>query len=92
MWEYISLYWREPPLNLNLVYRAYRYPYDWVPQLDRPTETPISRFDNQTFRVPGAAPLGRDRSITVRGAAVGAELEGASCVTPDAPLPLSAGG
>jgi hypothetical protein len=24
VWEYISPYWRQPPLSLNLVYRAYR--------------------------------------------------------------------
>ena len=91
VWEYISPYWRKPPLNLNLVYRAYRYPYEWVPQLERPREQPIARLDVKTFRVPGAAPLGRDRSVAVRGQSSGAE-EGALCVAPDGALPLSAGG
>jgi hypothetical protein len=31
VWEYISPYWRQPPLSLNLVYRAYRAPYERVP-------------------------------------------------------------
>jgi hypothetical protein len=91
VWEYISPYWRKAPLNLNLVYRAYRYPYDWVPQLERPREQAVERLDVKTFRVPGAAPLGRDRSIAVRGATVGAALEGALCVAPEGSLPPSAG-
>ncbi|MEY4582466.1 MAG: hypothetical protein RL701_7169 [Pseudomonadota bacterium] len=45
VWEYISPYWRQPPLNLNLVYRAYRAPYDWVPQLDAPREVSVPRLD-----------------------------------------------
>jgi arylsulfotransferase ASST len=92
VWEYISPYWRKPPLNLNLVYRAYRYPYDWVPQLERPRERAIERLDVKTFRVPGAAPLGRDRSVPLRGIERSDDADGALCVTPDAPVPLSAGG
>jgi arylsulfotransferase ASST len=92
VWEYISPYWRKPPLNLNLVYRAYRYPYDWVPQLERPDERAIARLDVKTFRVPGAAPLGRDRSVAVRGVEPAGGSEGELCVAADAPLPSSAGG
>ena len=40
---------------MNMVYRAYRVPYEWVPQLDRPQETAIAPIDVTTFRVPGAA-------------------------------------
>lgn len=31
VWEYISPYWGKGALGLNMVYRAYRYPFDWVP-------------------------------------------------------------
>ncbi|MEY2934280.1 MAG: hypothetical protein RL033_5029 [Pseudomonadota bacterium] len=92
VWEYISPYWRQPPLSLNLVYRAYRAPYEWVPQLPRPREAKITRLDVKTFRVPGAAASGRERAVQVAGAQTSA---GAFCVTPaDAglPPPLSAGG
>ena len=67
VWEYISPYWGSGHLSLNLVYRAYRYPYSWVPQLPKPVETPIIPLDKTTFRVPGAAPLGRDRVTEIAG-------------------------
>ncbi len=94
VWEYISPYWRKPPLHLNLVYRAYRAPYSWVPQLPEPREVPVARLDVTTFRVPGAAALGRDRVVQVRGVSPSeAEPNGVLCVvTDDAALPLSAGG
>jgi len=66
VWEYISPYWGKE-LKINMVYRSYRVPYEWVPQLDKPTEVPIERIDARTFRVPGAAPIGRVRETTVEG-------------------------
>lgn len=66
VWEYISPYW-DKTLNLNLVYRAYRAPYEWVPQLTKPVETPIERIDVTIFRVPGAAPAGSRKETTVAG-------------------------
>ncbi|WP_437308256.1 aryl-sulfate sulfotransferase [Sorangium sp. So ce388] len=79
VWEYISPYWRKPPLSLNLVYRAYRAPYGWVPQLPAPRQTPVPRLDVATFRVPGAAPLGRDRVVELRDAQ-GYAADGDFCV------------
>ncbi|QGP91384.1 Arylsulfotransferase (ASST) [Neomoorella glycerini] len=66
VWEYISPYWGKV-IKLNMVYRAYRAPYEWIPQLDPPKETPIERLDVKTFRVPGAAPIGRKKETTVEG-------------------------
>ncbi|MBP2641000.1 MAG: hypothetical protein H6Q66_1951 [Firmicutes bacterium] len=66
VWEYISPYWGEK-LNLNMVYRAYRLPYEWVPQLPTPTEVPVKRVNVKTFRMPGAAPAGHLRETTVAG-------------------------
>jgi hypothetical protein len=40
--------------NTNYLYRAYRYPYEWIPQLDRPREIPLQKTDCAVFRVPGA--------------------------------------
>lgn len=69
VWEYISPYWGKARHNLNMVYRAYRAPYAWVPQQEPPREVAIERIDPKTFRVPGAAPLGRDRTVAVAGVA-----------------------
>jgi len=93
VWEYISPYWRKPPLALNLIYRAYRYPYSWVPHLPVPTPTAVRRLDVATFRVPGAAPGGRVRSVPVLGVER-QDVDGAFCVAPTevagAAAPLSA--
>lgn len=62
VWEYISPYWGKH-MKINMVYRAYRVPYEWIPQLDPPKEVPIEPIDVRTFRVPGAAPLG-PREVT----------------------------
>ncbi|MBI5605059.1 MAG: aryl-sulfate sulfotransferase [Deltaproteobacteria bacterium] len=40
VWEYISPYYYEKE-NFNMVYRAYRVPYDYVPQLKKPSEAAI---------------------------------------------------
>ena len=37
-----------------MIYRAYRVPYEWIPQLEKPEETSIEPIDVTTFRVPGA--------------------------------------
>jgi hypothetical protein len=50
VWEYISPYF-EKERNHNLVYRAYRVPYAWVPQVEEPDEIPVPRLDNSKFRV-----------------------------------------
>jgi arylsulfotransferase ASST len=93
VWEYISPYWRQGPLHLNLVYRAYRAPYEWVPQRPLPEETPIRRLDVKTFRVPGAAQPGRERVVEFSSAARAPTYEGALCVVAEGPPPpLSLGG
>ena len=52
VWEYLSPYTGKT-LKTNLVYRAYRLPYEWVPQAARPEELAVARLDNNRFRVPG---------------------------------------
>jgi len=66
VWEYIAPYWGGI-VNINQVYRAYRVPYDWIPQLDKPVQTPIAPVDVRDYRMPGAAPRGADRVIEVAG-------------------------
>lgn len=55
VWEYVNPYFAvENGSRTNRVYRAQRVPYDWVPQLRKPTERPVVPPDITTFRVPGA--------------------------------------
>jgi hypothetical protein len=53
----------------------------------------VRRIDVKSFRVPGAAAIGRDRVVRVQGTEA-AQAEGALCVTTDdeGPPRLSAGG
>jgi hypothetical protein len=66
VWEYISPYWGRK-MNINMVYRAYRVPYEWIPQLEKPEEKPIPRIDCKQFRMPGAAEPGEHGVVTVAG-------------------------
>jgi len=66
VWEYISPYWGKM-MKINLIYRAYRVPYDWVPQVAKPDEKPIERIDVTRFRVPGASQHGPRRVVNVEG-------------------------
>jgi hypothetical protein len=55
VWEFISPYRGRNGRGMNMVYRAYRAPYDWVPQLPTPQQSAIEPLDSRTFRVPGAS-------------------------------------
>jgi hypothetical protein len=51
VWEYLA----PPsagPRPSTAIYRAYRIPYDWLPQVARPKETPVARPDPTHFHVP----------------------------------------
>ena len=66
VWEYISPYWGKI-VPINQVYRAYRVPYEWIPQLQKPEEKGIPKVDVRDFRMPGAAARGAERTIKVEG-------------------------
>jgi hypothetical protein len=51
VWEYIHPVF-SGTRGSNSIYRAYRLPYAWIPQLDRPTELAISPPERGSFRVP----------------------------------------
>lgn len=76
VWEYISPY--KNKRNSNMVYRAYRAPYEWAPQAERPVETAIEPLDVADFRLPGAAGRGPAAVVEVEGTAEYGE--GALCV------------
>jgi len=50
VWEYVSPYYAKTE-NFNLVYRAYRVPYDYVPQLKKPVEKAVIIPDTSKLRV-----------------------------------------
>ena len=50
VWEYISPYFGKKR-NHNMVYRAYRLPYEWIPQAEKTGEIPVPRLDNAKFRI-----------------------------------------
>jgi len=69
VWEYISPYIggrvelpgntpgpAAPPRKSSMVYRAYRIPYDWIPQVDKPEEIALPDIDISEYRVPGSPP------------------------------------
>jgi hypothetical protein len=78
VWEYYA------PFDFGnpFIYRAYRYPYSYVPQLDTPEEVPVVQLKNQTFRVPGAAE-GMIANVTKVEGTFGYEGAFENCVTED---------
>lgn len=81
VWEYISPYWGKIT-KINMVYRSYRAPYDWIPQLEKPQEKAVDRIDVTRFRVPGAAEPGI-LNVTRVEEALGYNTESALCVATD---------
>lgn len=63
VWEYIAPFEMDQPK----VYRAYRYPYEYIPQVAKPVEVPVEAVNNYTFRVPGAASGHVDHVTKVEG-------------------------
>ncbi|MCD8018217.1 MAG: aryl-sulfate sulfotransferase [Clostridiales bacterium] len=70
VWEYINPYFNHigGKFTNNMIYRAYRVPYEWVPQAEHGEEISIEPLPVQTFRVPGA-PIGEGtgKITTVEG-------------------------
>ncbi|MXO60512.1 thioredoxin [Altererythrobacter salegens] len=52
VWEFMNPP-GEGPRHSNTVYRAYRIPYGWMPQVAPPAEVPIVAPEGGTFHVPG---------------------------------------
>ena len=77
VWEYYAPFDKIKPM----IYRAYRYPYEYVPQLQAPEEIPVVRLNNQTFRVPGAAEGMLQNTVTVDEAWGYEKMD--ACVTED---------
>ena len=50
---------------MNMVYRTYRAPYEWVPQAVHGEEVSIEPLDVENFRVPGASKGAGNGKVTV---------------------------
>lgn len=81
VWEYVSPYFCKEGLS-NFVYRSYRVPYEWVPQLIPPKEVGIPRLDVSRFRVPGV-PWQEEQKITKVEGTTGFEKSPQLCVVDD---------
>lgn len=66
VWEYINPHFGLHG-NSNMVYRAYRIPYEWAPRAESSKEIPVKRVDVSTFRMPGAAASGAVEVAEVEG-------------------------
>ena len=76
VWEYVY-----PEAGMNLIYRAYRIPYEWIPQLEKPEEVEIPRIDCSKFQLEGSfASDYETNAVTVEGAN-GFNTNIAACVT-----------
>ncbi len=51
VWEYVFPLFT-PPRSTNSVCRGYRVPYDWIPQIPRPEERPVTPPPAGEFHVP----------------------------------------
>jgi hypothetical protein len=54
-WEYVSPYSTSEKVHSARMFRAYRLPYEWIPQLERPVERAVIPPRNGEFKV---SPLG----------------------------------
>ncbi len=81
VWEYVSPYYKKnSDIKATFIYRAYRLPYEWVPQLEKPEELAIVPPSNFDFRLPNAAGMEYDEvSVKIAGTEVD-ETGGAACV------------
>jgi hypothetical protein len=59
VWEYMSPFFGPPPRRSNAVYRGYRVPYDWIPQLKPPQERALTPPALADFKLP-SPPTGAD--------------------------------
>jgi outer membrane protein assembly factor BamB len=64
VWEYVNPFLNKQ-MKSNGIYRAYRAPYHWVPQVDTPVEKALPVVNKRRFRVAGSVPLKTGKSTAV---------------------------
>jgi hypothetical protein len=65
VWEYVNPY-EHRMFKFPLLYRAYRVPYEWVPQAERAKETVVPRIDIKKFRAPRSPKKLKERVTTIK--------------------------
>ena len=81
VWEFVNPY-QEAGTPLRGIYRAYRVPYEWVPQVEPLPEVAVPRIDNSRFRVPGSAQQPARRSTVRKTARTTVNEDSQLCATP----------
>ena len=82
VWEYVSPFFGRGDLfRQNTVYRAYRVPYAWIPQLDVPTERAVEPPKPSAFHV-GDAP-GSAVPTRIRRSRGKVQVVAEACVLPE---------
>lgn len=76
VWEYVY-----PYSGNDLIYRAYRVPYEWIPQLAKPKEIPVVPPENDSFHLKGASDpaFHEEAGVSVTGT-LGFQKQQAFCV------------
>jgi len=80
VWEYISPFWGEKR-KVNILYRSFRVPYGWVPQLEKPAEAPVERKDNSEFNLSGVSSKKARRRVVMENVG-GYSADSPLCVVP----------
>ena len=52
VWEFVSPYFSDDEPPSHCIYRAYRIPYEWIPQLQLPEERSVIPPELGSFRIP----------------------------------------
>src|SRR3972149_8289690 len=82
VWEYVNpVFQPYGKSRVNLVYRAYRLPYEWAPQAKKPKHRAIHRPDNSRLRVSATVGLGAARAAAPQ-AGTGDGSQAQFCVLP----------
>jgi hypothetical protein len=82
VWEYVNPRFDSYGTGrVNLVYRAYRLPYEWAPKAPKPRQYAIHRPDNTQLRMPRSGRMSR-AGATGSGTENGSGSQAQFCVVP----------
>lgn len=65
VWDYTSPYYDSS--NVNMMYRSYRVPYDYVPQVNHSEEKAVSELDPKTLNLKNAYGNNIEESVSIEG-------------------------
>lgn len=59
----------------NLIYQGTRYPYDYIPQEEKPVETAMLPVNKSILRLPGAGKFGAKKIIDIKGSETSSDVD-----------------